>query len=180
MSGTIPAGPCVLRPWRQGDLRSLTRHADDRRVWLGLRDRFPHPYTEADGRDWLVRAAADPFNFAIDVGGQAVGSVGFIPGEDVHRVSAEIGYWLGAAFWGRGIATAAVRAATDWAFATHDWERLFAGVFASNPASMRVLEKAGYRREGVQRRSVVKDGTVLDQVVYARLRGDGGPLMEAG
>lgn len=166
----IDAGLCTLRPWRSGDLHDLVRAANDRDVWLNLRDSFPHPYTEADGLVWLSMGPTNPFNFAIDVDGRAAGSIGFTPGDDVHRVSAEIGYWLGRSYWGRGIASAAVKAASDWAFAHHDWRRIFAGVFAPNVASMRVLEKAGYQREGVLRHAVVKDGQVLDQIQYALTR----------
>jgi ribosomal-protein-alanine N-acetyltransferase len=166
----IDAGPCRLRSWRTGDLEDLVRHANDREVWLNLRDAFPYPYTEADGIVWLAAAEINPFNFAIEVGGKAAGSIGFTPGDDVHRVSAEIGYWLGRPFWGRGIGTAAVSAACTWAFEHYDWHRLFAGVFAPNVASMRVLEKAGFQREGVLRNAVVKDGRVLDQIQYALVR----------
>jgi RimJ/RimL family protein N-acetyltransferase len=88
----------------------------------------------------------------------------------VHRRSAEIGYWVAEPYWGRGIATKAVGALTAFAFAHHDLVRIFAGVFASNPASARVLEKAGYAFEGRLRRSVVKDGIVLDQLMYAMVR----------
>ena len=159
-----------LRPWRATDLPALLRHANDPDIAGNLRDMFPHPYTEADGLKWLPMASIDPFNFAIEVEGQAAGSIGFIPGVDVHRVSAEIGYWLGRAFWGRGIATAAVRAATAWGFETYGWRRIYAGVFGPNAASMRVLEKAGYQREGVLRNAVIKNGRVLDQVQFAIVR----------
>ena len=169
---TLDAGLCVIRPWRQGDLDSLVRHADNRHVWLTLRDQFPHPYTRADGEEWLAHAAKqDPVtSFAIVVDGEAVGGIGLAPQPDVHRRSAEVGYWLGEAFWNRGIMTVAVRAFTDYAFEAHNLIRVFAGVFTTNPASMRVLEKVGYTREGILKKSVVKDGQVLDQVLYAVTR----------
>lgn len=169
---TLDAGLCVIRPWRQGDLDSLVRHADNRHVWLTLRDQFPHPYTRADGEEWLAHAAKqDPVtSFAIVVDGEAVGGIGLAPQPDVHRRSAEVGYWLGEAFWNRGIMTVAVRAFTDYAFEAHNLIRVFAGVFSTNPASMRVLEKVGYTREGILKKSVVKDGQVLDQVLYAVTR----------
>ena len=102
--------------------------------------------------------------------GEAAGSIGFVVQPDVHRLSAEIGYWLGEAYWGRGIATEALRAVTAFAFEAHGLVRLFAGVFAWNTASMRVLEKAGYVREGVLTQSAIKDGRVIDQVLYAITR----------
>ena len=133
---------------------------------------FPHPYTAAAADAWLSEVATHHLltSFAIEVDGEAVGGIGLQPGVDVHRLSAEIGYWLGEGVWGRGIATAALRTITPWAFAELDLERIWAGVFATNPASMRVLEKSGYVREGVLRRAVIKDGQVLDQVVYAATR----------
>ena len=88
----------------------------------------------------------------------------------MHRRSAEIGYWLGEPFWGRGIATLAVRAVTAHAFDTHDLTRVFACVFEWNPASARVLEKAGYTREATLRKSVFKDGRTIDQFLYAIVR----------
>jgi ribosomal-protein-alanine N-acetyltransferase len=109
-------------------------------------------------------------HFAIVVQDQAVGGVGFAIQEDVFRRSAEIGYWLGEEFWGRGIATEAVRAVTEHAFAHHDLCRIYAGVFEWNPVSMRVLEKAGYAYEGRMRRSVTKAGSIIDQMVYAIVR----------
>ena len=106
-------------------------------------------------------------NFAIAVGDEAVGGIGFTLGMDVERCSAELGYWLGEAFWGRGITTAAVRAATQYAMTTYDLTRVFAVPFVENAASCRVLEKVGFVRECVMRRSAVKDGRVMDQVLYA-------------
>jgi len=109
-------------------------------------------------------------DFAVVVDGAAVGGISLEPGEDVFRRSAEIGYWLGEPFWGRGIATEAVRAVSDYAFATFDVCRLEAGVFSWNAASARVLEKAGYVLEGRCRQAVVKDGRLGDRLLYALLR----------
>jgi RimJ/RimL family protein N-acetyltransferase len=152
-----------------GDEAALARHANSRAVWLNLRDRFPHPYTLADAEDWVRFASAQQpeTNFAIEAGGEAVGGIGFVLHEDVERCSAEIGYWLGEAVWGRGIATAAVRAATAYAFPTYRLTRVYAVPFARNRASCRVLEKAGYVLEARLRRSAIKDGLVLDQLLYA-------------
>ena len=164
----INCGPCVLRPWHVDDLDSLVRHADDRAVWLTLRDRFPHPYTIDAGRAWLAAASAEdqPTALAIDVGGAAVGGIGVVPGADVNRHAAEIGYWLGRAWWGRGLATASVGHFVPWVAQTFGFARLFAQVFETNPASMRVLEKCGFQREGVLRSHALKDGRYLDEVVY--------------
>ncbi|HEY7683698.1 MAG TPA: GNAT family protein [Gemmatimonadales bacterium] len=164
---------CTVRDWRAADARSLAHHANDRRIWLTLRDAFPHPYTLADAKGFLALAEAmHPRTFfAIVVEDQAVGGIGYTRHHDVERISAEIGYWLGVAFWGRGIMTAALRAVTAYAFRQHqELRRIYAVPFARNTASVRVLEKAGYRLEGRMRQSVIKDGEVLDQLLYAMLR----------
>ncbi len=162
---------CRLRPPRPGDAASLARHANDREIWLNLRDRFPHPYALADAEAYIARvreAAPDPATaFAIEVDGEVAGGITLMPGHDIERVSAELGYWLGRAHWGRGIVTDAVRAMTGHAFATLGLRRVFAVPFAHNVASQRVLEKAGYVREGTMRRCAIKDGVLLDQQLYA-------------
>jgi RimJ/RimL family protein N-acetyltransferase len=165
----IDCGPCVLRPWQAGDADSLVRHANDAGVAANLRDRFPHPYTQAHAEQWLRTATAESplTNFAIEVDGQAVGGIGLIVGSDIEKCSAEVGYWLGRAVWGRGLATAALGAITRYALRDLRLTRVFAMAFADHHASIRVLEKAGYRREGLLHRSAVKAGVVRDQVLYA-------------
>jgi RimJ/RimL family protein N-acetyltransferase len=160
---------CELRSWRKSDLESIVEHANNRSIWLNLRDQFPHPYTKRDGQMFLrhMREREPETVFAIAVDGEAIGAIGFVLQKDVDRVSAEIGYWLGEPFWGRGIATEALVAVTQYAMETHRLTRLFAVPFASNRASCRVLEKAGYVLEGRLRRSAIKDGQIVDQLQYA-------------
>jgi RimJ/RimL family protein N-acetyltransferase len=160
---------CEVRSWRADDLDALVRHANNRNIWIHLRDRFPHPYTARDGRLFLKQARAQipEAAFAIAVNDEAVGTIAYQLQGDVERVSAEIGYWLGEPFWGRGIATEALIAVTRYAAVTHGLTRLYALPFASNAASCRVLEKAGYRLEGRLRRSAIKDGSLIDQLQYA-------------
>ena len=162
----------TLRPWRTGDEESLARHANNRKIWRNLRDAFPHPYTNENAEWWIrVAGSADPItSFAIEVEDEAVGGMGVVLKDDVFRRSAEIGYWLGEEFWGRGIVTEALRAMTDYAFATWDLCRIFAGVFEWNPGSARVLEKAGYELEARSRRAVTKDGETIDELIYVILR----------
>ena len=160
----------LLRPWREGDQPSLQRHANNPRVAANLRDVFPHPYTLADA-DWYIRTGCrheNQFNRAIVVEGQAVGGIGAVQLTDIYRASAEIGYWLGEEYWGRGLVTEALKQMVPMVFA--HWpevERIFAGVFEFNPASMRVLEKAGFVREAVLRRALVKHGRVYDDHFFA-------------
>ncbi|MDZ7266307.1 MAG: GNAT family N-acetyltransferase [candidate division KSB1 bacterium] len=163
---------CTIRSWQPGDEAALVRHANNRKIWRNVRDRFPHPYTLADAEAWIAFAGAqDPcINFAIVVAGEAAGGIGFVLKDDVDRRSAEIGYWLGEAFWGRGIATEAVRAMTAYMFEHFDLCRIQAMVFEWNKASMRVLEKAGYVCEARLRGSATKDGQTIDDFIYAFVR----------
>ena len=165
----LPLRASEVRSWRASDVDSLVVHANNRRVWLNLRDAFPHPYTRLDAQSFIrtMRRRDPETAFAIAVDGEAVGGIGFVLHPDVERVSAEIGYWLGEAFWGRGIVTEALVAVTRYAIATHGLTRVYAVPYAHNAASCRVLEKAGYTLEARLRRSAVKDGFVIDQMQYA-------------
>jgi [ribosomal protein S5]-alanine N-acetyltransferase len=161
-----------LRPWRAGDEAALVRHANNRKVWRNLRDLFPHPYTRANADWWIASLKGeDPVcNFAIEVDGEAAGGIGLHPQSDVEWRSAEIGYWLGEAHWGKGITTEAVREVTAYGFSQLDLLRIHATVFEWNPASMRVLEKAGYTLEGRLRKAITKDGQTIDCMLYAMIR----------
>jgi len=160
---------CTIRPWAESDAESLQRHANNRRVSMHLRDRFPYPYPLEGARTFLgwVAKQPSPTVWAIEVDGEAVGGIGIELHSDVERVSAEIGYWLGESVWGRGIATEALTAVTMEAFKRFDITRLYAVPFADHVASVRVLEKAGYVREGHLRRSAIKDGQIRDQLLFA-------------
>ena len=171
MTARLDCGSFILRGWEETDRDSLVVQANNRNVWRNLRDRFPHPYTESDAEAWLALARAQPdwLNWAIVVDDAAVGCIGLEPLTDVHAGTTHIGYWLGEPFWGRGIMTAAVQAIADHAFSPLGYKRIETPVFAWNPASMRVLEKCGFAREGVMAKSVLKDGELIDSVLYARL-----------
>ncbi len=164
---------CRIRSWRPDDATSLARHANNRKIWLNVRDHFPHPYTLAHAETWIgrEREAMPETQFALEVDGEAAGGVGVFLQQDVARRSAELGYWLGEAHWGRGIMTDVVRRFTVQAFETYDLLRIYALVFEWNPGSCRVLERSGFVLEGRLRQAVVKDGRVLDQFLYAALRG---------
>jgi len=168
----IDLGFFQLRAWRKGDEESLVRHANNPNVARNLRDRFPHPYTLTDARSWVRHARSqDPItDFAIVVNGEAAGGIGFELQRDVARRSAELGYWLGEAHWGRGIVTEGVRALTRLMFSNFDLNRIYSTVFDGNPASVRVLEKAGFTFEGRMRKAAVKGGRTLDVLLYALLK----------
>jgi len=159
----------LVRDWARSDKASLVRNANNRKVWRNLMHRFPHPYSAADADGWfaLLEAMAGPTHWAIDVDGAAVGGIGCMLGEGVYKRSARFGYWLGEAYWRRGIMTAAVKAVVPYAMERFRLVRLESPVFEWNRASMRVLEKCGFRREALLKASVFKDGELIDSVLYA-------------
>ena len=161
----------LLRPWLEADAAACAALADDEGVAANLRDVFPHPYTEQDARDFIALClAADPdemMSCAVEVDGVFAGSVTLTRGTDVARKSAELGYWFGRPFWGKGIATEAVRQMCATGFGAWDIVRIFAEPFSRNRASCRVLEKNGFTHEGTKRLSVYKRGKLLDSEMYA-------------
>ena len=163
-----------LRPWREEDLESLVLLADDWEIARWLRDAFPHPYSREDGEAFLRLCLSaneeEAILLALEAEGRAIGSVSLTRGQDVTRLSAELGYWLGRPYWGRGIMTGAVEELCRLGFARWDIRRIWAQVFAPNAASCRVLEKAGFRREGLLRQNVTKAGETMDSWVYGLLR----------
>jgi RimJ/RimL family protein N-acetyltransferase len=169
-----------FRPYSMSDRDRLASLADNPRVAANLRDSFPHPYTRRDAEEWIQYNLGLPEqeNFALTVDGVLAGGIGLMRRQDVYRRSAEVGYWLGEDYWGRGIASEALRQFCTWTFDNFELHRLYAGVFSSNPASCRVLEKAGFSLEGRLRESVFKRGQLLDELVYGRLRSDQPPRDE--
>ncbi len=150
-------------------MEALARHANNRAVWLNMRDRFPHPYTRKDAKAWIrfTKSLSPQSQFAVDLEGEAVGGVGILLTDDIERISGELGYWIGKDHWGKGLATEAARQMTSYGFETLGLHRVFATPFTRNPASVRVLEKLGFRREGVLVENATKDGELVSEVVYA-------------
>jgi [ribosomal protein S5]-alanine N-acetyltransferase len=158
----------ILRNWTMDDTGPLVKHADNPRISAMMRDAFPSPYTADDAKRFIAMATGSgPDLFlAIDVHGEAIGGIGIHPKSDVRCRSAEIGYWLSESYWGRGIVTDAVSALLPVAFERYDIVRLQSGIFSTNTASMRVLEKCGFIREAVHKNAIWKNGRLLDEVVY--------------
>jgi ribosomal-protein-alanine N-acetyltransferase len=163
---------CTIRNWWLDDAASLAKHANNRKIWLGLRDLFPHPYTIDNANEFLQRAqTTQPVrSFCIDIDGWAVGGIAIRIGEDVHRHTAELGYWLSQDFWGHGIASEAVPAFSNYCLKNFSLHRIYAEPYANNAASARVLEKAGFVLEGRLKNNVFKDGQVLDSLLFARTK----------
>jgi RimJ/RimL family protein N-acetyltransferase len=169
----LPVHGARLRPWQLADAPALAEVANDRGIWQNLRDVFPHPYQREDA-DSYISFVTDPesadVHLCIEVDGRAAGAISVLFKTDVNCRSAEIGYWLAQAQWGRGIVTAAAQILTDYTFTHFDICRLYAEVFAPNTASARVLAKVGFELEGRLRQSVTKDGQTMDALLYAVIR----------
>ena len=157
-----------LREWKLTDIVSLVKHINNEKIWNNVRDGLPYPYTMLDADKYIRMVQAQPYvqYFAIEVAGEAVGGVGIVPLTDVERLSAEVGYWLGEDYWGRGITSEAVALLVDYVFRETGIIRLFASVYEYNPASMKVLEKVGFTRQAILRDAAIKNGRVIDMYYY--------------
>jgi RimJ/RimL family protein N-acetyltransferase len=160
----------TLRPFKDTDLASLVKYANNYNIAKFLTNQFPHPYTDEDGRKFISSVVNNiPTNvFAIEVNGEAAGSIGIFPQSDVHEKNAEIGYWLAEPFWGNGIITRAIVEIVEYGFKTFDITRIFARPFSTNLASHRVLEKAGFICEAQLKNALYKNGVYMDELIYAK------------
>jgi RimJ/RimL family protein N-acetyltransferase len=162
----------LIRKWNVNDIEVLVQIANNINIWNNLRNYFPHPYTMEEAKSWLelVDVEGATLNFAIEFEGVLVGGIGLIPNSDVYVMSAEIGYWIGESYWGKGIATEAIRQIIEYVFYNFDIIRIYAEVFENNKSSMRALEKNGFYLEGVRRKSILKNGILMDDYIWVRLR----------
>ncbi|TSA31205.1 MAG: N-acetyltransferase [Porphyromonadaceae bacterium] len=170
---TLTSNRVTLRPWRENDLTSLVRHANNFNIWINLRDGFPHPYTEEAGRGWLKMAMNEATHLflAIEVDGEAVGGIGATFKDDVYRINAEIGYWLSEEYWGQGLVSNAVTLLVDYIYDKYPAIlRIYADLFSHNPASARVLQKCGFHLEAIHKNAVIKNGKVIDEHRYVKFR----------
>ena len=154
---------CALRPWQACDVEALMRHANNRKIWRNVRDRFPHPYTREAAEGWLRFTAENPHdpNYAIEVGGEAVGGIGLILGQDIDRRAAEIGYWLSEKYWGQGIATEAVRALSEQSFTTYGICRIWVMCSRGIPVRCASWKKQGSSVKACCARPLPKTGKRL-------------------
>ncbi len=165
----------VLRPWSVKDANRLAVIADNQKIADNLRDGFPFPYSISDARAWLdiiLPENIPPRFFAIIVNKEIAGSIGIVTKSDIYRKNFEIGYFLDEEFWGKGIATKAIKAATSYAFKDFDIVRVYAEPFSDNIGSRRALEKAGFTLEATLRKNVIKNGIIKDSCIYSVLRED--------
>ena len=165
---------CRIRKWKLSDAKDLAAALSNRKVQDNLRDGLPYPYTEQDGKEFIsAMLSADEnetFAFAITVNNMVIGSIGIFRQGNIHRQTAELGYYIAEEYWGKGIMTEAVKQICEYVFANSDIIRIYAEPFAYNIASCRALEKAGFQYEGTLRSNAVKNGKVIDMKMYSLLK----------
>lgn len=161
-----------IRDLSVSDIESLVKYANNHLVSKFLRDTFPYPYTKQDAERWIECVKKDKINlsFAISDNNELIGGIGAMPNQDVNRFTAEIGYWLGEPFWNKGISTNAVKIFCKYLFENYKFNHLTASIYEGNDASMKVVQKAGFKLEGVLRKNVFKENKFLDQYIYGLLK----------
>lgn len=165
---------CKIRTWKLADAKDLAIALSNRKIQDNLRDGLPYPYTEQDGADYISAVLSankdETFAFAITADNKVVGSIGVFRQGNIHRQTAELGYYVAEEYWGKGIMTEAVKQICGYVFEKSDIIRIYAEPFAYNIASCRVLEKAGFQYEGTLRGNAVKNGKVIDMKMYSLLK----------
>lgn len=158
-----------LRPLKMRDKEAIASLANNKELWDNLRDIMPHPYTLKDAEFYIDMMTSDdsPPTFAIDLDGQFIGVIGLVPQTDVYRKTAEIGYWLGQPYWGKGIMSEAVQLLTNYGLHELGFIRIHAGIFEYNVGSMKVLEKCGYQKDGIFKKSIFKNDKIWDEHRYS-------------
>ena len=160
-----------LREWKKSDADALAKIANNKKIWDNLRDQLPHPYSKKDAKEWLAKVKKQKIvtTFCIEADGELAGSIGFTIKEDVYRKTAELGYFIAEQYWGKGIATEAIRRMIDYIKNNFALVRVYAEVFEYNKASMKVLEKNGFYLESVRKKAAIKNNIILDDYVWVKL-----------
>ncbi|MBL7888529.1 MAG: GNAT family N-acetyltransferase [Bacteroidia bacterium] len=159
----------ILRPFNINDLESLVKYANNPNVAANLTNKFPHPYSREHGLNFIQNTMKNmPTNvMAIVINDEVVGGIGIHPQDDIQRKNAELGYWLAEQHWGKGIISAAIPLMVEYGFKNFDVDRIFARPFGTNIASQKVLEKSGFKLEARFEKTLLKNGVLLDELVYA-------------
>ena len=165
---------CIIRKWKLTDAKDIAVALSNKKIQDNLRDGLPYPYSEQDGIDFISSMLSanedETFAFAITLDDKAIGSTGVFRQQNIHRQTAEMGYYIAEEYWGKGIMTDAVKQICEYVFKNSDILRIYAEPFAYNTGSCRVLEKAGFQYEGTLRNNAVKNGKVIDMKMYSLLR----------
>ena len=167
---------CKIRKWKLSDAKDLASVISNKKIQDNLRDGLPYPYTEQDATDYISAMLSEDenetFAFAITIDNKAIGSIGAFRQKNIHRHTAEIGYYIAEEYWGKGLKTEAVKQICSYIFDKSNIVRIYAEPFSYNKASCRVLEKAGFLYEGTLRSNAIKNGKTIDMLMYSRLKTD--------
>lgn len=158
-----------LRPWHLDDLNTLVELANNKNIARFMADVFPHPYTIDNGKTFIGFATTNPNSkiFAITFNGKPIGSIGLHLQTDILRKNAEIGYWLGEAYWGKGIIKQVIPQIVDYGFKNLDIVRIFARIYGTNIPSQKVIEQSDFKLEGKFEKTIFKNNEFLDELIYA-------------
>ncbi len=161
----LTEGNILLRRLEDSDREPLAKLVNNKKIWDNVRDMLPFPYTHKDAETFIKLAKLEktPMTFAIGYEERFCGVIGLTAQSDIYRKTAEIGYWLGEPFWNKGIATIAVKLITSYGLHSLGFIRIHTGVFEYNKGSMRVLEKNGYAKDGIFKKSIIKNGQIWDE-----------------
>lgn len=162
----------VLRNWKVSDVKRLVMLANNEKIARNMKDAFPHPYTEQDAKQWIEHCNEEKSSLllAIEYKGEFVGGIGAHFKKDISRYNAELGYWIGEPYWGKGIGTEVISFFSDYVMKNYKLNRIYGEVFSSNPASAKALEKNGFKKEATLEKAVFKNGFFLDVWVYSKLK----------
>jgi ribosomal-protein-alanine N-acetyltransferase len=167
---------CKIRKWKLSDAKDLASVISNKKIQDNLRDGLPYPYTEQDATDYISAMLSEDenetFAFAITTDNKAIGSIGAFRQKNIHKHTAEIGYYIAEEYWGKGLMTEAVKQICSYIFDKSNIVRIYAEPFSYNKASCRVLEKAGFLYEGTLRSNAIKNGKTIDMLMYSRLKTD--------
>ena len=168
----IRLSKAIIRDFKMSDKTSIAKHANNKKIWLNVRNEFPYPYTIENAEWWISSIIEEEVKtkFAIVVDGKAIGGIGLEMKKDVYAKTMEFGYWIGEEYWNKGIITEAIETISDYVFQNFDIMRLEAHVYHWNIGSMRALEKAGFEKEAILKRRVFKDGKYVDEHIFAKLK----------
>ena len=161
-----------IRKLQLDDADILSQLMNNINIWNNLRDRIPFPYSRKDALTFIKLSHTNDHlhNFAITYQNNFCGVIGFVRQTDIHKLSVELGYWIGEPYWHKGIATRSIQLATEWAFRNLEINRIFASVFEHNYVSMKALLKNNYQREAILKKAILKNGKILDEHIFAKLR----------
>lgn len=164
----------TLRPFKKTDAKNIAKYINDQTIYNNTL-RIPYPYKLKDANEWLARTLPQyrkrkpsKFYLAVEVKNEVVGFIGLMEIQGGHK--AELGYWLARKHWKKGIMSEAVKEIVDYGFKKFGLVRIYAYVFPHNKGSQKVLIKNGFRKEGMLRKNIIKDGKYMDDILFAKIK----------